>query len=99
MMGDEEESREHFSLKAILDQEKPKRKGRKKKKEEEVRTVHTMRRVSCTVWCVLVAHYWPFTLRGRSRRASRLTWQIHASLPCMSRPCLQLTPPTPSTSE
>ena len=51
MMGDEEESREHFSLKAILDQEKPKRKGRKKK-NEEVRTVHTMRRVNCTICSV-----------------------------------------------
>lgn len=43
MMGGEEDSRKHFSLKAILDQEKPKRKGRRKKDKKEVRTVHAMK--------------------------------------------------------
>lgn len=38
MMGEDEDSRKHFSLKAILDQERPKkRKGKKKKEKEEVR--------------------------------------------------------------
>ena len=38
MMGEDEDSRKHFSLKAILDQEKPKkRKGKKRKEKEEVR--------------------------------------------------------------
>lgn len=43
MMGGEEDSRNHFSLKAILDQEKPKRKGRRKKDKKEVRIVHAMK--------------------------------------------------------
>ena len=38
-MGEDDDGREHFSLKAILDQEKPKRKGKKKKDREEVRNV------------------------------------------------------------
>ena len=38
MMGEDEDSRKHFSLKAILDQERPKkRKGKKKIEKEEVR--------------------------------------------------------------
>ena len=99
MMGEDEDSRKHFSLKAILDQERPKkRKGKKRKEKEEVREqeCNEVDKLynACDTCCGSVHN-----LRQRSRTVSRLTWKTHASLLCMSRPCLQLTPPTPSTSE